>query len=218
MTGETHCPLCAGRDISAYMHDRRRDYLCCGTCSLVFVSPEHYLSRDAERAEYALHQNDIADPGYRAFLSRLKDPLAARLAPGAHGLDFGCGTGPALAHMLRESGFEVSLYDSMFVPDDSVLRVSYAFICATEVVEHLHHPGRELDRLWSLLQPGGWLGIMTKLVRDRAAFASWHYKNDPTHVCFFSAETWHWWARQHSASVEIIGADVILLQTGKLQS
>jgi hypothetical protein len=53
---------------------------------------------------------------------------------------------------------------------------------------------------------------MTKLVRDQAAFASWHYKNDPTHVCFYSEETWRWWARQHGASVEIIGADVILLQ------
>lgn len=214
MNGETHCPLCAGNAISSYFSDRRRPYLNCGRCGLVFVPPEHYLSRDAEKAEYALHQNDIADPGYRSFLSRLTNPLTGRLSPGAHGLDFGCGPGPALAHMLRESGFEVALYDSIFVPEESVLQASYAFICATEVVEHLHHPGRELDRLWSLLQPGGWLGIMTKLVRDQTAFASWHYKNDPTHVCFFSADTWQWWARQYSASLEIIGADVILLQRG----
>ncbi|MCB1688039.1 MAG: class I SAM-dependent methyltransferase [Halioglobus sp.] len=212
MNGETHCPLCAGRAISSYSRDRRRPYLNCATCSLVFVPPEYYLSRDAERAEYALHQNDIADPGYRQFLSRLAQPLVARLAPGARGLDFGCGPGPALAHMLRESGFDVAIFDSFFAPAEDVLAGSYAFICATEVVEHLHHPGRELDRLWSLLQPGGWLGIMTKLVRDRAAFASWHYKNDPTHVCFFSADTWQWWAQQHGASLEIIGADVILLQ------
>lgn len=212
MIGETHCPLCAGSTISFYSSDRRRPYLNCGTCSLVFVPPEHYLSRDAERAEYALHQNGIADPGYRQFLSRLLEPLVARLPPGASGLDFGCGPGPALAHMLREAGFAVALYDSMFAPEKAVLDASYAFICATEVVEHLHHPGYELDRLWSLLQPGGWLGIMTKLVRDRDAFASWHYKNDPTHVCFFSVDTWQWWARQHSASLALIGADVILLQ------
>ncbi len=52
---------------------------------------------------------------------------------------------------------------------------------------------------------------MTKLVRDRAAFATWHYKNDPTHVCFFSARTWRWWARHQGARVEFVGDDVILL-------
>jgi len=178
----------------------------------VFVPPEWYLSRDAEKAEYDLHQNDIGDPGYRVFLSRLMRPLTERLAPGARGLDFGCGPGPVLADMLREAGYEVALYDSFFVPDEAALDARYDFICATEVVEHLHHPGQELERLWSLLLPGGWMGIMTKLVRDRAAFDSWHYKNDPTHVCFFSEDTWYWWARRHGARLEIIGADVILLQ------
>jgi SAM-dependent methyltransferase len=215
MSGETHCPLCAGHTISFYSSDRRRPYLICGLCSLVFVPSEYYLSRDAERAEYELHQNDIADPGYRQFLSRLMEPLVARLSPGAHGLDFGCGPGPALAHMLRESGFQVALYDSIFAPEKAALQASYAFVCATEVVEHMHYPGRELARLWSLLRPGGWLGIMTKLRRDRVAFDSWHYKNDPTHVCFFSADTWQWWALQHGASLEIIGADVILLQRAR---
>lgn len=212
MNSETHCPLCGRWAISSYCIDRRRSYLQCSTCDLVFVPPDCYLSRAAEQAEYELHQNDIHDPGYRLFLSRLTLPLMARLAPGARGLDFGCGPGPALAHMLRESGFDVALYDSIFVPQEDALAASYDFICATEVVEHLHHPGRELERLWSLLHPGGWLGIMTKLVRDRTAFASWHYKNDPTHVCFFSARTWQWWAQQHGASLELIGADVIVLQ------
>jgi SAM-dependent methyltransferase len=213
MIGETHCPLCAGTEAALYHRDHRRPYLECASCSLVFVPPEWYLPREAELAQYQLHQNDIADAGYRQFLSRLMSPLVARLAPGACGLDFGCGPGPALAHMLRESGFEVALYDPFFYPDASVLHAkSYAFISATEVVEHLHHPGRELEQLWSLLQPGGWLGIMTKLASDPAAFANWHYKNDPTHVCFFCADTWRWWAGEHGASVEIIGADVILLQ------
>lgn len=212
MISETHCPLCGGSAISPYCSDRLRSYLQCAVCKLVFVPPERYLTREAERAEYDLHQNDINDPGYRRFLSRLMLPLVARLTPGARGLDFGCGPEPALAHMLRESGFEAVLYDSFFVPDEAVFGASYDFICATEVVEHLHHPERELQRLWSLLQPGGWLGIMTKLVRDPEAFANWHYKNDPTHVCFYGEDTWHWWAGQHGAGLEFIGADVVLLQ------
>jgi 2-polyprenyl-3-methyl-5-hydroxy-6-metoxy-1,4-benzoquinol methylase len=105
----------------------------------------------------------------------------------------------------------VALYDSFYLPDADVLEDSYDFICATEVVEHLHRPGAELARLWALLKPGGWLGLMTKLVRDRPAFAGWHYKNDPTHVCFFSEHTWHWWAQRQGTPLQIAGADVILL-------
>ncbi len=206
-----HCPLCAGSAPAPFHEDRRRPYLRCGDCALVFVPPEFYLDPQAERAQYDLHQNRVDDPAYRAFLSRLALPLAARLAPGARGLDFGCGPGPALACILREAGYEVSLYDPFYRPDLEVLRGQYDFISATEVVEHLHHPGRELARLWSLLVPGGWLGVMTKLAREPAAFAAWHYKNDPTHVCFFSVETWQWWARERDVGLEFHGADVILL-------
>lgn len=212
MPVETHCPLCAGAEISFYSRDKRRPYLSCGTCSLVFVPPAWHLGREAERAQYLLHRNQIDDPGYRAFLSRLMLPLLERLTPGARGLDFGCGPGPALAHMLREAGFEVALYDSFFAPGVETLETGYDFVCATEVVEHLFEPGRELERLWARLPPQGWLGIMTKLLREPVTFTSWHYKNDPTHVCFFSDETWRWWAGQHDATLQIIGADVILLQ------
>ena len=206
-----HCPLCAGGALAPFHRDWRRLYLRCDDCALVFVPPTHYLDPQAERAEYDLHRNRVDDPAYRAFLSRLALPLATRLAPGARGLDFGCGPAPALAFMLREAGYEVGLYDIFYQPDPAVLRGQYDFICATEVVEHLHHPGQELARLWALLGPGGWLGVMTKLVRDHAAFAGWHYKNDPTHVCFFSEMTWQWWARERGACLELLGADVILV-------
>ncbi len=206
------CPLCFETEPRHYHCDRRREYLQCGRCDLVFVPSSYHLDRGAERAEYELHENDPADSGYRRFLSRLAEPLARHLPPGASGLDFGCGPGPALAAMLQEQGFSVSLYDPFFFPDRSVLDDSYDFITATEVVEHLHHPGAELDRLWAGLRPGGWLGVMTKLVRDPEAFAQWHYKNDMTHVCFFSAATWRWWAESRNAEWELIGSDVILLQ------
>lgn len=211
MSAAVRCPLCDHEDVEHYLEDRLRSYLHCLRCELVFVSPRHRPTLEQERAEYDLHQNAVDDPGYRRFLSRLAGPLLERIPASARGLDFGCGPGPALAAMLEEAGHPVALYDPYYYPDRAVLQPGYDFICATEVVEHLHQPGVELDRLWRLLATGGVLGIMTKLVRDRDAFAGWHYKNDPTHVCFFSRRTWQWWAAAHGAQLEIIGADVILL-------
>jgi len=178
----------------------------------VFTPPEYHLDRGAEKAHYDLHQNRPDDPGYRQFLNRLAEPLASRLTAGARGLDFGSGPGPTLSLMLAERGFATAIYDPYYAADPSVLTSGFDFVTATEVVEHLAHPGRELNRLWSLIRPGGWLGLMTKLVLEVDAFARWHYKNDPTHICFFSRETFLWLGRQWGASPEFVGSDVILMQ------
>ncbi|UTW46580.1 class I SAM-dependent methyltransferase [bacterium SCSIO 12696] len=207
-----NCPLCHSSNIQPYSRDKHRHYLSCQQCQLVFVPAEQHLCAEQEKAEYDLHQNEVNDPGYRRFLSRLYLPLAERLPTGAEGLDFGCGPGPALAAMFREVGYPVSLYDCFYQPDLGALQKSYDFIVATEVVEHLSQPGLELRRLWERLKPGGWLGVMTKLVIDQAAFQQWHYKNDMTHICFFSRTTFNWLAKQWGATVEFVGTDVILLR------
>lgn len=210
----TCCPLCGQSqpgNTPLFARDRRRDYRRCQNCLLVWVPPAFFLSPEREKAEYDLHDNSTDDPGYRRFLSRLADPLMRYLDAGAKGLDFGCGPGPALATMLEERSCRVSLYDIFYYPDRRVLQGHYDFITATEVVEHLHRPGEELARLWELLRPGGVLGIMTKRVSDREAFLGWHYRNDPTHVCFFSAETFDWWASHYGAGLELPGADTALL-------
>ena len=100
-----HWPLGNGQQHDFFHRDQRRSYLRCRVCALVFVSPVYYLDRETERAEYDLHRNEVGEPGYERFLARLATPLAARLAPGARGLDFGCGPAPALAHMLQRAGF-----------------------------------------------------------------------------------------------------------------
>jgi 2-polyprenyl-3-methyl-5-hydroxy-6-metoxy-1,4-benzoquinol methylase len=206
------CPLCGSLPTEPFHQDRRRDYFRCHGCRLVFVPPEHHLGLEKEKAEYDRHQNQPDDPGYRQFLNRLFLPLQARLAPGSQGLDFGSGPGPTLSVMLAETGHDVTLYDPFYAHHPAALTRRYDFITATEVVEHLHHPGLELDRLYRLLKPGGLLGIMTKRVMDRARFTTWHYINDPTHVCFFSRETFAWLAARWGARLEIVAQDVILIR------
>lgn len=203
------CPLCQSSEGHAFFQDRR-DYFRCPDCSLVFVPPEQFISLEKEKAVYDLHENSANDPRYRHFLGRLFQPLLQQIPASSSGLDFGSGPGPTLSLMLEEEGHVMSNYDYFYAPESKLLQQTYDFITATEVVEHLHHPRIELDRLWSCLKSKGSLGIMTKRVIDQAAFSHWHYKNDPTHVCFFSLETFQWLAHYWRASLLVPGNDVVI--------
>jgi len=178
----------------------------------VFVPRNQQLSPADEKAIYDQHQNTPNDSGYRVFLSRLAAPMIERLKPQSQGLDFGCGPGPTLSVMMEEQGHHMELYDIYYADYPQALEQQYDFITSTEVVEHLANPRQELDRLWGLLRPGGYLGLMTKLVVDRHSFASWHYKNDATHISFFSVATFNYLAKLWDSSIEFIGADVIILR------
>lgn len=208
------CPLCGCSDPVRYFQDKARVYLSCTECRLVFVPAAYYLSPEAEKSEYDLHTNDPADPGYLRFLSRLSRPMLERLETGQTGLDFGCGPGPALHRLFEAHGHSMDLYDLFYMDDTGVFSKSYDFITATEVVEHLHRPGRVFDRLFKLLRCGGWLGIMTKQVRDRDSFSRWHYIRDLTHVCFYSRPVFSYIAQRYNAALSFIGDDVILLRKG----
>ncbi|MGE6605251.1 class I SAM-dependent methyltransferase [Halomonas sp. NPDC076908] len=205
------CPLCAESTTALYHQDRRRDYYQCATCKLVFVPPEHHLSAVAEKAEYDKHQNSPHDTGYRRFLGRLFTPLLAKLTPGSRGLDFGSGPGPTLSIMFAEQGYPVAIYDPFYARDPSVLSQAYDFITATEVIEHLSQPGQVLAQLSAQLVPGGYLGLMTKRVSSHNAFTRWHYISDPTHISFFSEQTFRWWAQKNTFAVEFPGSDTVIL-------
>lgn len=206
------CPLCGEIKVSLYHQNHRREYYQCATCWLVFVPSEQHLSVADEKAEYDQHQNSPQDMGYRRFLGRLFTPLLAKLPKGANGLDFGSGPGPTLSVMFEEVGHPMTVFDIFYAPDMSVLQKTYDFITATEVVEHLAMPGKVLAQLVAQLLPGGYLGIMTKRVTTQAAFANWHYINDPTHICFFSEATFEWWAAQHQLTVEFPEKDTVILR------
>jgi len=206
-----HCNLC-GADAVFFHKDSARRYFRCECCQLVFVDPRTLPTRDEEQSHYDLHENDPGDLRYRRFLNRLFEPLNARLAAKSRGLDFGSGPGPTLSLMFAEAGHTMQIYDPFYAPDQTVLQSKYDFVTASEVVEHFHQPGYEFARLWSLLNTGGWLGIMTKRLRDADSFRTWHYKLDPTHVSFFSLETFRWLAEHLQAEWIVAGNDVVLFQ------
>ncbi len=206
------CPLCHSEEISFFFEDKSRTYQRCSHCKLAYVPEKYWLSNEEEKAVYDLHQNDPLDQGYRRFLSRLSTPLLKKLDTKRKGLDFGCGPGPTLPILLEEEGHQVELYDPFYQNNSSVFIKKYDFICASEVVEHLHDPNIEFTTLFRILKKGGWLGIMTKMVINEQAFSKWHYIRDLTHVCFYCTRTFEYLAQRFNAELHIVADDVILFK------
>jgi len=204
------CPLCLGDSISEFHQDKLREYFRCQLCYLVFVPSNQHLSPAAEKAIYDLHENHSDQPGYRDFLARLSTPLLARLPSAGCGLDFGCGPGPLLAKILSEQGHHIHLYDPFYANEPALLQQCYDFVTCTEVVEHFRQPRQAFDCLFALLKPNALLGIMTKLVIDADRFSRWQYKNDPTHVCYFSEATLHWLATLYQCQLERLDKDAFI--------
>ncbi len=218
--GETHgvegsadlCPLCCLTTASAFVRVRGRDYFSCDTCGLVHLARTQRLSPEREVAHYHTHQNSPDDHRYRAFLSQLAAPLSARLPLGAVGLDFGSGPGPTLSVMLAEHGFHTQNYDPFFSPDSLLLERAYDFVSCSETVEHFFNPGDEFRRFNRMLRPGGWLGIMTAVLRADEDFTTWHYPRDPTHVVFYRPQSLEWIAGRYGWTLERPHVNVALFQ------
>lgn len=199
-----------------FFEDKVRRYLRCESCNLIAVPTEFHLSIADEKSVYDLHENSPSDDGYRHFLNRLFEPIneivSKEFGRSSHGLDFGSGPGPTLSRMFEEAGYSMQIYDPFYANNESVLNQQYDFVTATEVVEHFRQPSKDLQKLWALVKPGGVLGLMTKLALDQDAFSRWHYKNDPTHVAFYSRETFAWLAQFWKAELRIFGNDVIVVR------
>ncbi|MET1254602.1 class I SAM-dependent methyltransferase [Aliikangiella maris] len=212
------CPLCLSQSMSFYHRDKKRSYFQCTACQLVSVPPAHHLSAVQEKLEYDKHQNSPDDIGYRKFLSRILVPLFEQMRPGSIGLDYGCGPGPTISVMAQEAGLAVSNYDPFFANYPERLTSQYDFITLTEVIEHVSRPAELLPSLNQLLKPKGILAIMTKRVKDLTAFSQWHYKNDPTHINFYSVTTFEWIAQKMNWTLKVIDKDVVFFYQSSVYS
>ncbi|HEY9035435.1 MAG TPA: class I SAM-dependent methyltransferase [Pseudomonadales bacterium] len=206
------CPVCEGISIRPFTTVEGRFYDACNHCEAVWLEPSQHLSPAEEVAHYQLHENDVADVGYRQFLSKLAGPLLSKLMPAQHGLDYGCGPGPALAALLEEAGHHVTVYDPVFACNATALQRQYDFITCTEVAEHFHDAASEFARFDTLLKPGGWLGVMTGMLPDDVDFSVWHYRRDPTHVVFYRPQTFECLAKRYAWVCEFPVKDVVLIK------
>jgi len=211
------CPLC-GCTKSGFLCERHdphlgaRHYFKCPVCALVFLLPGQRSGPAEEKRRYDFHQNNPSDERYLDFLNRLAEPLSARLCPGASGLDFGCGPGPAMSRWFSERGFPTEDYDPIYRPQISLLERTYDFVTCSEVVEHFYNPRREFLLLDRLLAPGAFLGIMTCVLENESGFEAWWYPGDPTHVCFYQQPTLEWIAAWRRWDLERPSANIAIFR------
>jgi len=205
------CRLCA-HQARGFMTVDGVDYLACDHCGLRFMDAAYLPSPADEKSHYDQHENEVDDPRYRRFLSRLSEPLMQVLPQGSTVLDFGSGPGPALAKMMQENGHYVSIYDPFYAPDLAVLNRQYDAVTASEVIEHFHQPKTGFQQMLSCVKAGGWLAVMTQVQNDDQAFAEWHYRRDPTHVAFYRAESFDYIAAAYGLELQRPSSQVALFR------
>jgi hypothetical protein len=202
------CPLCQAS--TAQQLEVASQFYDCPSCGTVFRHPQFFISSEKEKARYLLHENDVTNDHYRAFVSPIVTAVCNDFTPPGPGLDFGAGTGPVISEMLRNQGYKMNLWDPFFHPEASVLEHKYKFIVCCEVIEHFHEPFVEFQRMKNLLLPSGKLYCKTALLPKKKAFANWYYKNDPTHVIFYSEKNLKWIQRQVGYTDVSVGEQLII--------
>ncbi len=191
-TEMTHnCPLCFSERTELFYQKTKNHYQC-DQCMGIFMDEAQRLSPEDEFKRYNTHQNDVHDLRYQNFVSPITSSILRDFTSSDDGLDFGAGPGPVTSKILKDSGYNVALYDPFYHNDPSVLEKKYDYIACCEVIEHFYHPNKEFQLLKSLLNPNGKLYCMTCLYHDGINFDAWNYKNDLTHVFIYQAETTHW--------------------------
>lgn len=179
------CPLCSSQS-PFFLEDRSASFYKCSNCGSVFRNPSDDLSPEKEKERYLAHNNSPADPEYRSFVAPIVDAVTSRFDASHRGLDFGAGPAATIAAILKNKGYKIETYDPFFHDRPELLKQTYDFITACEVIEHFREPAREFKLLRSLLKPNGALLCMTELYEDGIDFGKWPYKNDRTHRFFYT--------------------------------
>ncbi|WP_455755762.1 class I SAM-dependent methyltransferase [Sulfurimonas sp.] len=204
------CPLCSTH--SEVFFSDIDTYYRCNTCHGVFVDENNRPNLESEKQRYEIHENDVDDKGYQKFVSPITSSILKDFSQDSKGLDFGAGTGPVLSKVLQDNNYSIKQYDPFFHNYPELLKQKYDYIGSCEVIEHFYNPYKEFKLLKSMLNTHAKIYLMTEPYVEGIDFASWYYKNDPTHVFFYSKETFEWIKKEFGFSSVSIDKRLIILQ------
>lgn len=185
-----------------------------GGCGGFFLLPEYFLPPEAQKERYLLHNNSLSDEGYRSFLKDFADTALLQIGKLSDGpprtvFDYGCGNG-ALGELLKlyiskgllPENTEIRGRDPFFAPDTPFFRGGADAVLCLEVAEHFENPDEGFAGLARACKKGGYAAVQTLFAPEggseagadtrsnaeaaEAAFRSWWYKEDATHVSFYT--------------------------------
>ncbi len=185
-----NCHIC-DKPTESFIHEKTNiTYYHCNACEYIFKTPECYQDFSTQKERYNLHENDENDEGYQAYFQRFLDFTLPLVGKPNISLDFGCGRSSLLASLLEKEGINCDYYDPIYHPITLNDSKKYELIVSTEVFEHLHQPRVVFEYLLERLEEGGYLALQTQFhPNDVEAFKKWYYHQDPTHIVFFTAQT-----------------------------
>lgn len=191
------CKICKEETYDIYDSQFDIVYYRCKACAFIYEDPKYHHSLKDEHEEYLRHNNSIEDEGYVNMFLKFMNAFEPYLI-GKETLEYGSGPEPVFSQVLRQQGYHVTSYDPFFLPDESYLDRSYDLITSTEVFEHFIEPLEEIEKLLALLKPGGILAIMTQFPKDDDHFLTWWYRRDPTHISFYTIDTFKYICKCYS--------------------
>lgn len=206
-----NCPLCKG-EAEIFCEKPKHLFYKCNECEGIFRPTNTYLTLEEEKAHYELHNNDVNDVRYQNFVSPIVNAVLQDFTLNNKGLDFGSGTGPVIAKMLTDKGYQVQNYDLFFANEPSLLQEKYDYVSCCEVMEHFHKPYKEFELLKSLLLPKGKLYCKTAIYHNQTPFENWYYKDDFTHVFIYQPKTLEWIKNEFYFSNLIIKEKLIVFE------
>lgn len=147
-------------------------------------------------------------------------------------LDYGCGKFPNLSTLLKwniqnlinsqidtnQIKFKSFNYDKFYNNSLDLIDNNnfnkYHIITATEVIEHFTQPNENFELLCNLLSNDGILVITTELTTSEIInnFSTWWYKNDITHVSFYSLKTIEYLSHKLKLNLIFSSSNLIILK------
>jgi hypothetical protein len=195
------CPICNSPSESFFDKQLNIFFYECKNCFLFFKN--NFLNEDEEKKRYDLHDNSIDNQGYVNYLKEFINNYILDYIDNykqTNLLDFGSGSNQVLINIFKKyySNYQnVNLYsyDKYFDNNENWKNNKYDIIVTTEVLEHLAKPLEELKLLHDLMNKNSYLIIMTNFHNnDKTDFLKWWYRRDPTHLSFFSLNTFEYLA------------------------
>jgi hypothetical protein len=183
------CPLCDATGCARFFEDRRRSYYWCESCGLLFVPKAGHIAFEDEKKRYELHDNNIGNSGYVQFLEETVTVIEGLPMVDKRIIDFGSGKNRVLGELFRERGLFIDSFDPLYDIGKEFLNRKYTVLVLCEVIEHFRDLKHEARVIREMVDTNGVILLRTNICPPLENFSAWWYKEDMTHINFFTRKS-----------------------------